>query len=109
MRLVLAILDVLLANSARGQTYPSKPILMLVPLQAASAVDNAARLVAQRMAENMGQPIVVENQPGAAGLIGTERVAKGAPHGYTICGGHATPPKKQPPLQPQPSRGLHAE
>jgi tripartite-type tricarboxylate transporter receptor subunit TctC len=66
--------------------YPRKPILMLVPLQAASAVDNAARLVAQKMAENMGQPIVVENQPGAAGLIGAERVAKAAPDGYTIGG-----------------------
>ena len=71
-----------LAQSA----YPAKPILMLVPLQAASAVDNAARLVAQKMSENMGQPIVVENQPGAAGLIGTERVAKAAPDGYTIGG-----------------------
>jgi tripartite-type tricarboxylate transporter receptor subunit TctC len=49
-------------------------------------VDNAARLVAQRMSENMGQPIVVENQPGAAGLIGTERVAKAPADGYTIGG-----------------------
>jgi tripartite-type tricarboxylate transporter receptor subunit TctC len=49
-------------------------------------VDNAARLVAQKMADNMGQPIVVENQPGAAGLIGAERVAKAAPDGYTIGG-----------------------
>ena len=66
--------------------YPRKPILMLVPLQAASAVDNAARIVAQKMSENMGQAIVIENQPGAAGLIGTERVAKAAPDGYTIGG-----------------------
>ena len=66
--------------------YPSKTIQMIVPLAAASAVDNAARIVAQRMAQNMGQSIVVENQPGAAGLIGTERVAKAAPDGYTIGG-----------------------
>jgi len=66
--------------------YPRKPIQMLVPLQAASAVDNAARIVAQRMSENMGQQIVVENQPGAAGIIGTERVAKAAPDGYVIGG-----------------------
>ncbi|MSQ54260.1 MAG: tripartite tricarboxylate transporter substrate binding protein [Betaproteobacteria bacterium] len=59
---------------------------MIVPLQAASAVDNAARIVAQKMADNMGQQIVVENQPGAAGLIGAERVAKAAPDGYTIGG-----------------------
>jgi len=75
------------ATGAAAQAgYPAKPILMLVPLQAASAVDNAARLVAQKMSENMGQPVVVENQPGAAGLIGTERVAKAAPDGYTIGG-----------------------
>jgi len=66
--------------------YPRKPILMLIPLQAASAVDNAARIVAQRMSENLGQQIVVENQPGAAGLIGAEKVAKAAPDGYTIGG-----------------------
>ena len=75
------------ATLAAGQSgYPRKPILMLVPLQAASAVDNAARIVAQKMSDNMGQPIVVENQPGAAGLIGAERVAKAAPDGYTIGG-----------------------
>lgn len=75
------------ATLAAGQPgYPRKPILMLVPLQAASAVDNAARIVAQKMADNMGQPIVIENQPGAAGLIGAERVAKAAPDGYTIGG-----------------------
>ena len=75
------------AGGAAAQAgYPAKPILMLVPLQAASAVDNAARLVAQKMSENMGQPLIIENQPGAAGLIGAERVAKAAPDGYTIGG-----------------------
>ncbi|MFY9314545.1 MAG: tripartite tricarboxylate transporter substrate-binding protein [Burkholderiales bacterium] len=59
---------------------------MIVPLAAASAVDNAARLVAQRMADNMRGAIAVENVPGAAGLIGTERIAKSAPDGYTIAG-----------------------
>jgi tripartite-type tricarboxylate transporter receptor subunit TctC len=59
---------------------------MVIPLAAASAVDNAARIVTQKMAANMGQPIVVENQPGAAGQIGAERVARAAPDGYTIGG-----------------------
>jgi hypothetical protein len=67
-------------------TYPTRTIQMIVPLAAASAVDNAARLLAQRMSQSMGQSIVVENQPGAAGLIGAERVAKAAPDGYTIGG-----------------------
>ncbi|HYM28275.1 MAG TPA: tripartite tricarboxylate transporter substrate-binding protein, partial [Steroidobacteraceae bacterium] len=85
-RILVAATLLAWAAGAAAQPYPAKPILMLVPLQAASAVDNAARLVAQKMSENMGQPIVVENQPGAAGLIGTERVAKAAPDGYTIGG-----------------------
>src|SRR3989454_5443955 len=66
--------------------YPTKPIHMVVPLAAGSAVDNAMRIVTQRMTENMGQGIVIDNQPGAAGLIGAERVAKAAPDGYTIGG-----------------------
>ena len=57
---------------------------MVVPLQAGTAVDNVARTLAQRMAQSMGQSIVVENQAGAAGQIGTERIAKSAPDGYTI-------------------------
>ena len=87
MNLFVLLAGLLATGIALGQpAYPRKPIQMLVPLQAASAVDNAARLVAQRMSENMGQSIVIENQPGAAGLIGTERVAKAAPDGYVIGG-----------------------
>jgi len=82
----LALALGVLGNAQAQSGYPRKPILMLVPLQAASAVDNAARIVAQRMAENMGQAIIVENQPGAAGLIGAEKVARAAPDGYTIGG-----------------------
>ncbi len=84
--LVVIVFCVLSTPAVGQQTYPRKPILMIVPLQAASAVDNAARIVAQKMADNMGQPIVIENQPGAAGLIGAERVARAAPDGYTLGG-----------------------
>ena len=74
-------------GAARAQSpYPSKPIRMIVPLAAASAVDNAARILAQRMADNMKGAIAVENVPGAAGLIGTERLAKSPADGYTIAG-----------------------
>ncbi len=86
-RLLCTFAALALPLAALAQSgYPRKPILMLVPLQAASAVDNAARVVAQKMSENMGQPIVIENQPGAAGLIGAERVAKATPDGYVIGG-----------------------
>jgi tripartite-type tricarboxylate transporter receptor subunit TctC len=84
--LLIAVLSVIAGGALAQAGYPRKPILMLVPLQAASAVDNAARLVAAKMSENMGQQVIVENQPGAAGLMGTERVAKAAPDGYTIGG-----------------------
>jgi tripartite-type tricarboxylate transporter receptor subunit TctC len=66
--------------------YPNRPLRMIVPLAAASAVDVAARLIAQKMAVNMGQSIVVENITGAAGIIGASQLAKAAPDGYTIGG-----------------------
>lgn len=70
--------------SAQSLAYPSKPIRMLVPLAAGSAVDVVGRLVAAGMSTDLGQQIVIENLPGAAGLIGTERAARAAPDGYTI-------------------------
>lgn len=67
--------------------YPTeKPIRMIVPLAAGSSVDKAARVVTQHMSNTLGQSIVVENLPGASGLIGAERVAKAEPDGYTIGG-----------------------
>jgi tripartite-type tricarboxylate transporter receptor subunit TctC len=66
--------------------YPTRPIRMIVPLAAASAVDNAARIVAQKMSESLGQQIVIENYPGASGQIGADLVAKAKPDGYTIGG-----------------------
>jgi tripartite-type tricarboxylate transporter receptor subunit TctC len=59
---------------------------MIIPLAAGSAVDAAARIVTQKMSANIGQQIIIENQPGAAGLIGAERVARAAPDGYTLGG-----------------------
>jgi tripartite-type tricarboxylate transporter receptor subunit TctC len=67
-------------------SYPNKPIKLIVPLAAGSAVDNAARIVVQKMSTDMGQSIVIENLLGAAGAIGADRVAKSAPDGYTLAG-----------------------
>jgi tripartite-type tricarboxylate transporter receptor subunit TctC len=66
--------------------YPSRPIKLILPLAAASAVDVAARIVTQKMAENMGQQFVVVNVPGASGLIGADQVAHADPDGYTLGG-----------------------
>jgi len=79
----------LVATSAHAQvaaSFPSRPVTLLLPLAAGSAGDVALRLVAQKMAENLKQAVVVENQPGAAGLIGTERVVRAPPDGYLIGG-----------------------
>jgi len=78
----LALLS--LALPCAAQQYPAKPILLVMPLQAGSAVDVMIRIAVQKMSDNMGQPIVVENQPGAAGVIGAERLKRAAPDGYTI-------------------------
>jgi tripartite-type tricarboxylate transporter receptor subunit TctC len=67
-------------------TYPSKPIKLILPLAVGSAVDLAARIVTQKMSANMGQSFVIENIPGAAGLIGAEKVAKATADGYTLGG-----------------------
>jgi tripartite-type tricarboxylate transporter receptor subunit TctC len=76
-----------MSTQAQAQAaYPNKPIRMIIPLAAGSAVDVAARLLAQKMSVNMGQAIVIENITGAAGIIGADRLAKAAPDGYTIGG-----------------------
>jgi tripartite-type tricarboxylate transporter receptor subunit TctC len=87
-RFFLALLAALpVMHLAQAQApWPSKPIRMIVPLAAGSAVDNAARIVAQKMSQNLGQSIVIDNRPGAAGLIGAGEVAKAAPDGYTLGG-----------------------
>ncbi len=82
---VLLVLLVLLPTAARAQAkYPAKPVRLLLPFAAGSAVDLLARLYAQRMAEAWGQQVVVENRTGANGIIGMEAIARAAPDGYTI-------------------------
>jgi len=83
-RLFTAALLLALSGAASAQDYPSKPILFLMPLQAGSAVDVMVRIVAEKMSAGIGRQIIVENQPGAAGMIGAERVKRAAPDGYTV-------------------------
>jgi len=83
-RLFAVALLFALSGAASAQDYPSKPILFLMPLQAGSAVDVMVRIVAEKMSASLGRQVLVENQPGAAGMIGAERVKKAAPDGYTI-------------------------
>jgi len=73
-----------LAGNAHAQPYPAKPIRFILPFPTGSATDQIARIVGKEMSDMLGQPIVVENKPGAGGAIAAEFVAKSAPDGYTL-------------------------
>jgi len=80
----IALLAVVLATSAFAQTYPSRAIRIVVAFPAGGGSDLAARVVAQKLSESFGQPVVVENRVGANGSVGAEAVARSAPDGYTL-------------------------
>jgi tripartite-type tricarboxylate transporter receptor subunit TctC len=80
--LVVALQFAGAAQSAQG--FPERPVRMIVPYSAGGATDIVMRIVAQRLPEFLGQQVVVDNRPGAGGLIGTDTVAKSSPDGYTL-------------------------
>jgi tripartite-type tricarboxylate transporter receptor subunit TctC len=84
-RLSFAVAVVLAAISlAAADNYPSKPIRVLVPFAAGGAVDTLARLVGQKLSEEIGQPVIIENRAGAGGNLASDVVAKSPPDGYTV-------------------------
>jgi len=72
------------AQALAQKGYPEKPIRMIVPFAPGGSNDIMGRLVAGKLTENMGQQVVVDNRPGASGIIGTDLAAKAAPDGYTV-------------------------
>jgi tripartite-type tricarboxylate transporter receptor subunit TctC len=84
MRIVSLFVSFLLSTSVLAQTYPSKPIRYIVPFPPGGSSDLIARAIAPKMSERLGQPIVVENRPGAGGMLGVDVVAKAEPDGYII-------------------------
>jgi tripartite-type tricarboxylate transporter receptor subunit TctC len=81
---VASLAFALAATATYGQAWPSKPVHLIVPQTPGGATDVFARAVGQKLAERWGQPVVVENKGGAAGVIGTDYVAKAPPDGYTL-------------------------
>jgi len=82
--LSIAVGCLVAAGSAISQPYPSRPVRMIVPYSAGGATDIVARILGQKLPEFLGQQVVIDNRPGAGGLIGTDTAAKAAPDGYTL-------------------------
>jgi tripartite-type tricarboxylate transporter receptor subunit TctC len=89
--LAVALTAALTAGAARADDYPSRPIRLIVPYAAGGGADSIGRIIAHRVAETIGQPIVIENRGGAGSIIGTELVNKSEPDGYTLLLGQSGP------------------
>src|SRR5262249_29918542 len=84
LQLAVGTVALAFAPIASAQTYPSRPITLVVPFPAAGPADVLARILAERMRETLGQPVVIENVTGAAGSLATGRVVRAAADGHTI-------------------------
>ena len=101
-RRTLAVLSLLACPLTAGaQTFPTKPVRIVVPFAAGGGVDLAARVLAQLLTDGVGQTFVVENRPGASGMIGVEFVAKSPPDGYTLLVGSQTTQAVVPAMFPK--------
>ncbi len=82
--LTVALAAWTLTGDASAQNYPNRTVRLIVPFAAGGAVDVLARLMAIKLSEQVGQPVIIENRPGAGGTLAADAVAKSAPDGYTI-------------------------
>jgi tripartite-type tricarboxylate transporter receptor subunit TctC len=88
---VIALVAVFATTTTHADEYPSRPIRLIVPYAAGGGADSVARIVAKRVAETIGQPIVIENRGGGGSIIGTELVKNAEPDGYTLLMGQSGP------------------
>jgi tripartite-type tricarboxylate transporter receptor subunit TctC len=101
-KLALAVLSVLLSAAAFAQPYPNRPVKVIVPWPPGQATDIAARMLAQKLQDALGQAFVIDNRAGAGGSIGTEIAAKSPPDGYTLLAASSGPVSIMPSLQKLP-------
>jgi len=83
-RTMLAAVAILFAGAVGGQSFPSRAVTLTVGFAPGGGADLAARIIAQKLSENLGQPVVVENKAGAGGNVAAQHIARAAPDGYTI-------------------------
>ena len=84
MRLTVWLFGLLLCNGVLAQPWPAKPVRIIAPFAPGGVADSSARVISERLGARLGQSVIVENRPGAAGNIGTAQVAQSAPDGYTL-------------------------
>ena len=99
MNRLLGFLFLFVVFSIQAQPYPNRPVKVIVPWPPGQATDLAARIVGEKLAQQLGQPFIMENKPGAGGAIGTEAAAKAAPDGYTLLAASSGPISIMPNLQ----------
>lgn len=102
LKRLIAIAALVCASAASAQQYPNRAVRVIVPWPPGQATDIAARVVAQKLQETLGQPFVADNRPGAGGAIGTDAVVKAAPDGYTLLAASSGPISIMPNLQKTP-------
>src|SRR5277367_4064595 len=81
---VFSLLVLVAPSAAQTSAYPAKPVHLIVPFSAGSATDIIARAIGDKLAASLGQPVIIDNRPGAGGTIGAASVAAAAPDGYTL-------------------------
>jgi tripartite-type tricarboxylate transporter receptor subunit TctC len=99
MRKTAVVLLLAFSAAVHAQGYPNRPVKVIIPWPPGQATDLAARIVGEKLAQQLGQPFIMENKPGAGGQIGTDAVVKAAPDGYTLLAASSGPISIMPNLQ----------
>src|SRR5690349_9536113 len=108
----IAVIGTLVFASAGAQSFPTKPVRIVAPFAPGSTIDIIGRIVAPKLSEALGQPVLIDNRPGGGGMVGMDAVAKAPPDGHTLVIGALGPLAMNPALYPKtpfdPVRGFAA-